>query len=396
MKTTHFNILNIAIVLVILSISCNQQKKEKEQIMQENSKEVLKTISADNFRTVVNGDSTQLYTLRNNNGVRALFTNYGQRLVALYVPDKNGRLDDVVLGFPNLQGFIASAEPYFGATIGRFGNRIADAKFTLDGTTYKLAKNNGPNTLHGGPGGFHHVVWATKQLSDNQIEFTRTSPDMEEGFPGNLLVTVSYTLTDDNELDIRYTATTDKKTVINLTHHSFFNLAGEGNGDINNHILTINADTFTPVDSTLIPTGELRLVEGTAFDFRIPKPIGKDVNEKDAQLSYGQGYDHNFVLNNGPLDDKGLRFAAKVLEPNSGRTMEIYTNEPGLQFYGGNFLDGKAIGKTGKPYVYRGAFCLETQHFPDSPNQPNFPSTVLVPGETYSSICIYKFAIQKD
>jgi len=255
-------------------------------------------------------------------------------------------------------------------------------------------KNNNGNHLHGGTKGFNAVVWEVDEHSDNSIVFSRTSPDMEEGYPGNLKVVVSYRLTDDNELKIDYQATTDKTTVVNLTHHSFFNLAGKTAGSIGDHVMMINADAFTPVmDEGLIPTGEIRKVDGTPFDFREPKPIGQDIDAHYDQLKYGLGYDHNFVLNEKPVNEDGLALAAKVVEPKTGRTMEVYTNEPGVQFYTGNFMDRSYIGKSGKPYEFRGTFCLETQHYPDSPNKPDFPSTVLEPGEVYNSSCTYKFGI---
>ena len=279
--------------------------------------------------------------------------------------------------------------------VGRYGNRIAKGTFKLNDKSYHLATNNGENHLHGGVKGFNNVVWDVVQKSDSIIEFSRISRDMEEGYPGNLNVKVKYTLNQSNALKIEYTAITDMPTVVNLTHHSFFNLNGAGNGNINDHILQINASKFTPIDKGLIPTGELMEVRGTPFDFRKPKPIGQDLEISNQQLEFGMGYDHNFVLNQEVDNKEGLLFAAKVIDPKSGRSMKIYTNEPGLQFYGGNFLNGKDIGKDHKPYMYRSAFCLETQHFPNSPNQPNFPSTTLNPGEEYYSVCVYQFGIEK-
>lgn len=353
---------------------------------------MLTTIDSTDFNRVMNGKDVRFFVIQNKHGVEASFTNYGQRLISLYVPDRDGNMEDIVLGFSNLEDYINSKEPYFGATIGRYANRIAKGKFQIDGTTYKLATNNGDNHLHGGPNGFHNVVWTANQISTNEIEFTRTSPDMEEGYPGNLRVKVNYVITDDNELKIRYFAITDKQTPVNLTHHSFFNLKGEGEGNINDHVLMINADCYTPIDSELIPTGDIAKVTGTPFDFTKLKPIKKDIETKNQQLEFGNGYDHNFVLNDTPKDAEGLVLAAKVMEPESGRVMEVYTDESGLQFYGGNFLDGSIVGKSGKAYEYRGSFCLETQHFPDSPNQKNFPSTLLSPDETYTSTCVYKFS----
>ncbi|KPM31500.1 Aldose 1-epimerase [Croceitalea dokdonensis DOKDO 023] len=346
-----------------------------------------------NFKDELNGLKTSLYTIKNNNGIRAHFTNYGQRLVALYLPDKNGELVDVVLGFDTLKAYLNCEEAYFGAVIGRYANRIANACFSLDGKVYRLNANNGPNSLHGGPKGFHNVVWKAEQTSTATVYFTRTSPDMEEGFPGNLKVNVGYTLTDKNELRISYQATTDKKTVVNLTHHSYFNLGGEGQGNINNHLLTINADTYTPVDQLLIPTGEVKKVLDTPFDFRNLKPIGEHINEDDPQIGLCGGYDHNFMLTKNNENPSIPSFAAKVIEPIGGRVMEVYTNQPGIQLYTSNSLDGSILGKSRKPYQKNGAFCLETQHLPDSPNQLQFPSTVLEPNNTYEATCIYKFSV---
>ncbi|WP_245224727.1 aldose epimerase family protein [Pseudozobellia sp. WGM2] len=352
-------------------------------------------LNVKNFETVIDGDSVKLYTLKNKNGIEVTITNYGQRLISLHVPDKNGNFEDVVLGFPDLKNYMAKKN-FYGATIGRYGNRIAKGEFEIDGNSYDLAINNNENHLHGGIKGFESVVWGVDAVNDNEIVFSRTSPDMEEGYPGKLEVKVTYTLTDSNELKINYTANTDKPTYINLTHHSFFNLKGEGEGTVNDHILMLNADSFTPVNNGLIPTGEIKNVAGTPFDFTEPKLIGEDLEVENEQLKYASGYDHNFVLNESPKNEEGLVMAARVIEPKSGRTMEVYTDEPGIQFYGGNFLTGADIGKSGKPYVFRGAFCLETQHYPDSPNQPNFPSTRLDPGQTYTSNCVYKFGVQEN
>ncbi|HEX2535475.1 MAG TPA: aldose epimerase family protein, partial [Chitinophagaceae bacterium] len=285
--------------------------------------------------------------------------------------------------------YIASTEPYFGATIGRYGNRIAKGRFTLDGKTYTLFTNNGPNTLHGGKKGFQAVVWDARQPNDSTLELHYLSKDGEEGFPGNLDVTVTYRLTAANELAIDYRATTDRRTPVNLTNHAFFNLNGEGSGTINNHVLQVHADRYTPVDSTLIPTGKIEPVEGTPFDFRKPVAIGSRVEEKNEQLAFGGGYDHNFVLNG-----TGMKAAARVTGDQSGIVMDVLTEEPGLQFYGGNFMQGKNTFKTGVRDEYRTAFCLETQHFPDSPNQPSFPSTVLQPGQTYQTRSVYRFSVQ--
>jgi aldose 1-epimerase len=336
-------------------------------------------------------DSLKSFALTNANGVKMEVTNYGGRIVSLFVPDKEGKLDDVVLGYDSLQQY-PTGNLYFGAMIGRYGNRIAKGKFSLSGKDYQLAINNGVNALHGGPHGFHQVYWNVIPSAPNALIMTYRSPAGEENYPGTLNVTVTYTLTDKNELVIDYEATTDKETIVNLTHHSFFNLAGAGSGEILDHELTIIADQFCPVDSGLIPSGELKKVKGTAFDFSTPHKIGERINQPDEQLKFGNGYDHNWVLNK---KEKELSLAAKVFEPKSGRTMEVWTTEPGLQFYSGNFLTGKDVGKGDKPYNYRTAFCLEAQHFPDSPNHSNFPSTVLKPGEVYKQKTIYKFGVNK-
>jgi len=341
------------------------------------------------------GEPVDLYVLTNKNGVEAAISTYGGVVVSLKVPDRSDKLGDVVLGFDSVDGYV-SDKSYFGALIGRYGNRIGHAQFTLDGKTYTLAKNNGENTLHGGIKGFNKAVWAAKEIpaKDGQaLELSYLSKDGEEGFPGNLSVRVVYTLTDSNELKIEYSATTDKKTVVNLTNHSYFNLAGPGSGDILGHVLMIEGDKFTPVDSGLIPTGELRDVAGTPFDFRKPTAIGARVDSDDEQIKLGGGYDHNFVLRRKAGDPISL--AARVVEPKTGRVLEVWTTEPGVQFYTGNFLDGSAHGKGGISYTKRSALCLETQHFPDSPNQPKFPSTELKPGERYHTTTIYKFSTEK-
>jgi len=345
------------------------------------------------FQQTMDGKKTDLYVLKNNMGMQAAITNYGARLVSLLVPDKNGKLTDVVLGFDSVHQYQASTEPYFGATIGRYGNRIAKGKFKLDGRQYTLATNNGPNTLHGGKKGFQYVVWDAKQTGDTILELTYLSKDMEEGYPGNLRVKVIYILTNDNELKIDYEATTDKKTVVNLTNHAFFNLNGQGSGTINNHLLMINAVSYTPVDSTLIPTGKIEPVANTVFDFRIPVMIGTNVDANDVQIKNGKGYDHNFVLNDKKVT--GLNPAATAMGDKTGIVMEVLTQEPGVQFYGGNFMQGKNKMKGGSKDDFRTAFCLETQHFPDSPNQPSFPSTVLEPGKMYKTCSVYKFSIKK-
>ena len=343
------------------------------------------------FGKTKEGQPVDIYTLTNANGMEVAITTYGGAVVSLKTPDRNGKFADVVLGFDNLDGYLAP-EPYFGALVGRYGNRIAKGRFTLDGHEYHLAQNNDGNSLHGGLQGLDKRVWTARDASTKEIpalELTYLSKDGEEGYPGNLQIKVTYSLTPKNELKIDYTATTDKATVLNLTNHSYFNLAGQGAGDILSHAVMIPAERFTPVDSTLIPTGELKSVTGTPFDFRKPAPIGARINQDDEQLKFGKGYDHNFVL---IPKNAGLSLAARVTEPSSGRVMEVRTSQPGLQFYTGNFLDGTIHGKGGKVYGLRSAFCMETQHFPDSPNHPKFPSTVLKPGRQYQSTTVYRFS----
>jgi aldose 1-epimerase len=338
------------------------------------------------------GAQVDVYTLKNTSGMEVKAIGYGAIITSLKVPDRSGSVGDIVLGFDNLDGYL-KVHPYFGAIIGRYGNRIGTAQFALDGRTYTLAKNNGPNHLHGGVKGFDKVLWAMAAVpGQNAVTFTRTSPDGEEGYPGNLTVAVTYTLNDNNELIVDYLATTDKPTPVNLTQHSYFNLAGEGSGDILGHELMINADRYTPVDDTLIPTGELASVEGTPFDFRAPAVIGARINGDHPQLKSGKGYDHNWVLNRG---GSGLQPAARVVEPRSGRTLEVSTEEPGIQFYAGNFLDGSITGKGGHVYAHRTGFCLETQHYPDSPNKPDFPSTILRPGQEYKTRTVFKFGVNR-
>lgn len=348
-------------------------------------------IPAARFDSTVDGKQTKLYYLKSKGNVQVAITNYGGKIVSLLAPDKSGKLEDVELGYDNIARYVSTKERYYGGIVGRYGNRIAKGKFKLDGKEYTLATNNNQNHLHGGKKGFNDVVWDAEQTAPNSLKLHYLSKDGEEGYPGNLDITLTYTLTDSNELKIDYSATTDKATVVNLTNHSFFNLHGAGNGDINDLVLTINADKFTPVDSTLIPTGKLEAVKGTPMDFTTPTKIGERVDADFEQLKFGRGYDHNYVLNKKGNE---LSLAAKVEDPTSGRTLEVWTTEPGVQFYGGNFLDGTDKGKDDKTYVHRGAFCLETQHFPDSPNQPAFPSVVLKPGATYTSECIYKFGVK--
>jgi aldose 1-epimerase len=332
-----------------------------------------------------------VYTLKNRKGMEVKITNFGGIVTSIKVPDRSGKFADVVLGFNDLADY-RKPHPSFGTAIGRFGNRIAKGRFTLNGVEYKLAINNGENHLHGGIKGFDDVFWTAQEvntLAGPAVRLTYLSKDGEEGYPGNLNVTMTYTLTNNNELRIDYLATTDKDTVINLTHHSYFNLAGEGNGDILNHRLKLNAARFTPTDAGSIPTGELRSVRGTPFDFLMPHAIGARINQGDEQLKFGNGYDHNFVIN-GAMGR--LRQAAVVTEPTTGRVMEVWTTEPGVQLYTGNFLDGSLIGKSGKAYQRRSGFCLETQHYPDSPNKPTFPTTVLKKGATFRSTTIYRFS----
>ena len=351
--------------------------------------EKIMNITKENFGTTPDGKAVDIYTLVNANGCEIAITNYGGIIVSLKVPDKNGQLGDVVLGYKTLNQYIEN-NPFFGALIGRYGNRIAKGKFVLNGTTYTLATNNGENHLHGGDVGFDKVVWNAKEIHEADavgLEMTYLSKDGEEGYPGNLSITVKYLWTNDNELKIEYAATTDKTTVVNMTSHSYFNLACTG--DILNHELMIDADRFTPVDDGLIPTGELRSVTGTPFDFTTPTAIGAGIKDENEQLKLGNGYDHNWVLNNY---DGSIQTVAVLYEPTTGRVMEVSSNEPGLQFYSGNFLDETMIGKDGSPYSQGAGLCLETQHFPDSPNQSEFPSTILEPGEKYSTTTIYKFS----
>jgi aldose 1-epimerase len=343
------------------------------------------------FGTTTNGQPVEIFTLRNSSGAEACIMTYGGIVQSLSLPDKHGGLVDVVLGYDHLQGYL-DKNPYFGAIVGRYANRIRGGKFAIDGQTYTLATNNGPNCLHGGRVGFDKVVWqvvsAQVRSSGPELELSYLSKDGEEGFPGNLRVKARYVLTEKNELQINYTATTDKPTVINLSHHSYFNLAGQGNGDVLNHVLYINADRFTPVDSTQIPTGEFADVTGTPFDFRTPTAIGARIDDPHPVLQFGRGYDQNWVINK-LLGKLGL--LARVVEPASGRALEVWSDEPGLQFYTGNYLNGTIRGKGGVIYQKRSGFCLEPQHYPDSPNQPGFSPVVLRPGQVFRSTIIYKF-----
>jgi aldose 1-epimerase len=338
-------------------------------------------------------DSTpvDVYTIANAHGIRARILTYGGIIQSLETPDRTGKLGDVVLGFDDMPGYVKSS-PYFGAIVGRYGNRIARGKFTLDGKTYTLAINNGPNALHGGIKGFDKVVWAAQPFSNDSsvgLVLTHTSPDGDEGYPGTLKAKVTYTLTDHDELAIDYEATTDKATPVNLTNHTYWNLAGEGSGDILGHVLTLESSAIVPVDSTLIPTGKLMPVAGTPFDFRTPTAIGARIGTANEQLRFGKGYDHTWVLDGARQN--GLAHAAHLTEPTTGRSLDIHTTEPGVQFYSGNFLDGTAVGKHGHVYKFRNGLALETHHYPDSPNQPSFPSTILRPGQTYRSRTVYRF-----
>lgn len=342
------------------------------------------------FETTVDGKAVKLYVLKNKAGMEVCATNYGGRIVSVMVPDRNNQWRDVVLGHDSIADYI-HIDGNFGALIGRYGNRINQGRFTLDGVEYQLPQNNYGHCLHGGPKGFHHSVWNATQPNDTTLELTLHSPDGEAGFPGNLDVKVVYTLTSDNALCLQYTATTDKPTVVNLTNHSYFNLSGNAANDVLNDTVQFDANAFTPIDSTFMTWGEIRPVEGTPFDFRAGKTVGQDIEADDEQLKNGLGYDHNMVLSTGGNLSK---VACRISNPTSGIVLRVYTTEPGIQFYTGNFLDGKVKGKGGIAYPRRGAICVETQHYPDSPNQPNYPSVVLRPGETYSSTCIYKFSVE--
>ena len=344
--------------------------------------------------TLPGGEPIKLYTFQNAGGMAATITNYGGRIVTLKTPDAEGKLEDVVLGFDDLDGYVRK-NPYLGALVGRYANRIANAEFTLDGKSYKLARNNGENALHGGLKGFDKVSWEPESVRNGDSPALRlryTSVDGEEGYPGTLTATLTYALTDAGELRIDYEAIADKNTVLNLTNHSYFNLSGQGTRDILDHVATINADRFTPANQNLIPTGELRAVEGTPFDFRRPTRIGERIECEDEQLKFADGYDHNFVLNR---TGAGITFAARVTHPQSGRTLEVSTTQPGVQFYTGNHLAQSLVrGKGGVVYGFRSGFCLETQHFPDSPNQPEFPSTELKPGERYQHSTVFRFLVR--
>jgi aldose 1-epimerase len=353
----------------------------------------MKIINEDDFKGIHKGKPTALYTLRNRNGMVVQITNFGAKIVSIYVPDRDGNFADIVLGYESIKEYI-DGNPYFGAICGRYANRIANGKFVIDGKTYQLPVNNGPNSLHGGPEGFNNQVFDAKGVisipDGEQVEMVYISKDGEMGYPGTLTLKVTYSVTNSNELRLDYEAATDKATHVNICSHSFFNLAGEGNGDILKHELTLNADIFTPVSEVLIPTGELKAVDDTPMDFRKPEIIGKRIDDNFDQLAFGKGYDHNWVINRNRPGE--LTLAAVCHDPGSNRMMEIHTTQPGVQLYTGNWLDGSDKGKGGKSYGMRSALCLETQNYPDSPNKPGFPSTLLRPGEVYKQTCLHKFS----
>ncbi len=369
-------------------------QKEKEKMMKQDKTRVGFNLKKTAFQKVINGKKTNLYFLKNHNHVQVAITNYGARIVGILTPDRNWHFADIVLGHDSLGGYLSGTNNYFGAIIGRYANRIAKGTFKLDGKTYHIPINDPPNSLHGGTKGFDSRIWDVRQLNDQNLLLTYDSKNGEEGYPGNLKIQVLYSLMANNSLRIEYIATTNKETVVNFTNHSYFNLNGAGNGKIYNQVLLINANNYTPIDSTEIPTGQIVSVKGTPFDFTQPTPIGKRINENNQQLKYANGYDDNWVLNKPKPGS--LTLAARVYDPGNGREIEVYTTQPGLQFYSGNFLNGKTIGKGRKPYKYRTAFTLETQHFPDSPNHPNFPSTVLKPGQIFHSITIFHFTTMKQ
>ncbi len=369
------NLILIAIVVTFASCS-----KPKQKIIE-------MPYTSDNFVSEIGGKSTRLFTLKNKNGMVLTLTNYGAKIVSVYTPDRNGNLADVMLGFKSIEDYQKYGASH-GAVVGPFANRIANASFTIDGVTYNLPVNNGKNCLHSGPDSWYRKVWDFVE-EGNAVTFSLTSADGEFGFPGNKSVKATYTLTDENELKIDYEVTTDKPCHINITNHSYFNLRGEGNGDVLNHVLVINADKSTPVTSDMIPTGEIADIRGTDLDFTSPHPIGERIDSENQMLRFGSGYDFNYVINK---TENELGFAASAYEPESGRYMECFTTEPGVQLYTGNHLSGKEIGKAGIAYTKRTGFCLETQHYPDSPNRPEFPSTLVRPGETFKSTTIYKFS----
>jgi aldose 1-epimerase len=386
-------IYGISIIgLASINVQCKGDKKVEETTLESKTVDSVSIVKTAYGKTEKK-EQVDVYTLKNQKGMEVNIMTYGGIITSLKVPNKAGVSEEVVIGFNNLEQY-TKANPYFGALIGRYGNRIAKGKFTLDGKEYSLAINNAPNALHGGPEGFHRVIWTAEEAIGGDIASLKLkylSKDMEEGYPGNLTVFVTYTLKNDNSLDVVYEATTDKKTIVNLTQHSYFNLSGDFTKPILDHQITIDADKLVPVAATLIPTGKLTDVTNTPFDFRKPKVIGAAIGNKDEQLKNGLGYDHCWVLNN---QDKGDRFAASVYDPTSGRVLEVYTDQPGIQFYSGNFLDGTLPMRNGGTYAHRTGFCLETQHYPDSPNQKDFPTTVLNPGENYKTKTTFKFSVK--
>lgn len=373
----------IALVFILPFFACSKKNYVEIPLLEKKA-----------FEKEVNTKPVSLYTLDSGNGLIVQVTNYGLKIVSIWTPDRDGKYEDVTIGYENIDRYLDNkAERFFGCIVGRYANRIAKGKFSLNGEEYQLPINNNGQTLHGGLEGLDMRVWNVENATENSIEFSYVSPDGEEGFPGTLTIYVTYSVTPENEFKISYKATTDKTTVVNLSNHAFFNLKGEGNGTITDHILTIKASHITSVDSVLIPTGEIASVDGTPFDFRQPTPIGERINEDNKQLKNGPGYDHNWVLDKS---GEGVELIATLYEPQSGRLMEVYTDQPGLQFYSGNFFNGNKIGKYGKAIKYREAIALETQKFPDSPNHPNFPSTRLEPNEIYTHTCIYKFSVRSD
>jgi len=373
-----------------LFVACNHASGTKTGTDKDSTAQGPQIPDSAKFKATIQGKQVNLYTLKNKNGVTVAITNFGGRLVSLLVPNKDGKLTDVILGHDSLSGYQVKNETYFGAIIGRYGNRIGKGKFSLDGKSYQLDVNDKVNTLHGGFNGFYKQVFDAKKAGDQQLELSYVSKDGEGGYPGTLTAKITYTLTDDNSLKIEYSATTDKATIVNLTNHAYFNLNGAGTPTITNDSLKIDADNILPVDTTLIPTGKYEKVKGTPFDFTSFKTIGADIDKTDDQLKAGKGYDHNYVLNKHDINQS----IATVKSPETGIVMDVYTTEPGLQFYSGNFLAGLSDGKGKATYAHRSALCLETQHFPDSPNEPSFPSTVLKPGETYHTTTIYKFSVK--
>jgi len=401
MKTKYRILRLLSLFLIGIIVKCknvenkkgeyNSDMKERELVESRGGVEIKKS----DFGKTSDGKIVEKYSVSNASGLEMNVINYGGIITSLKIPDKNGKYEDVVLGLDNIKDY-EDGSPYFGAIIGRYGNRIANAKFSLDGKDYKLDANNGPNSLHGGKKGFDKVIWNVEPNSgenEASLKLSYMSPDGEGGFPGNLQITVTYTLNSNNELYVNYEATTDEKTVINLTQHTYFNLTGDFSKKVLDHIVEINADSFLPVNKTLIPTGKLKPVAGTPFDFTEPKTISKGITQENSneQLNIGGGFDHSWILNK---ENKEVAFAASAYEPESGRFMEVYTSEPAIQFYTGNFLDGSLPAKGGGEYEKRSGFCMETQHYPDSPNQENFPSTILKPGETYTSETSYKFSVK--